>query len=723
MQLVPETWKWWKMQSENGRQQWRYQGPETADWEALFERDFGAESAANPNSADRVYRNQKAEVPPQSPPQNTGEYLQTAIRFYQALQQNDGNWSGDYGGPMFLLPGLIAASHITETPFPEPHKALMARYMLNRQNTDGGWGLHIEDHSTMFGTVMQYVALRILGTSKENPALEKALGWIKSNGGTLSIPSWGKFYLASLNLFDWKAVNTLLPELWLLPRSLPLHPGNYWCHTRMVYLPMGYIQGKKFQKQPDALMLELRRELFDEPFETIAWKKARWKCCPKDIYHKPSFLLKVLYSTLNIYEGIHLQSLRKKALDFAYRYIQAEDRHTHYINIGPVNQAINSMAVYFTEGKSEAFQKHVERWYDYLWIAEDGMKMNGYNGSQFWDTLFATRAMLEADREHEFTPVLQKAYRFFDRNQLLEEVESSSYFFRNRRKGGWPFSTAEQGWPITDCSAEGMAIALKLHQKGIIPENQQTITLERMKDSVDTVLSFQNPNGGWASYEKKRGPSLMEKINPSEVFGDIMVDYPYVECSSASIQGLVTFHAACPEYRADEVRKAIRKGEKFLMNQQRPDGSFLGCWAVCFTYGTWFGVEGLLAAGHKPYSSGQVSPNLIKACDFLVSKQRSDGAWGEHFRSCVEKTYIEHPEGQTVNTAWALMALMAARYPDKSVIDRGIQYLKSQMEPNGDFPQQAIMGVFNFNCMISYTSYRNIFPIWALGRYRNLYEG
>ncbi|CAN6458682.1 unnamed protein product [Victoria cruziana] len=44
--------------------------------------------------------------------------------------------------------------------------------------------------------------------------------------------------------------------------------------------------------------------------------------------------------------------------------------------------------------------------------------------------------------------------------------------------------------------------------------------------------------------------------------------------------------------------------------------------------------------------------------------------------------------------------------------------INGQME-NGDFPQQEIIGVFNRNCMISYSACRNIFPIWALGEYRN----
>lgn len=75
-----------------------------------------------------------------------------------------------------------------------------------------------------------------------------------------------------------------------------------------------------------------------------------------------------------------------------------------------------------------------------------------------------------------------------------------------------------------------------------------------------------------------------------------------------------------------------------------------------------------------------------------------------------------------VQTAWALLTLMRAGYSNRTVIDRGIQFLMKRQLPSGDWDQEGITGVFNRSCGITYTAYRNCFPIWALGRYASTYE-
>ncbi len=47
--------------------------------------------------------------------------------------------------------------------------------------------------------------------------------------------------------------------------------------------------------------------------------------------------------------------------------------------------------------------------------------------------------------------------------QVTEEAEQPlAEFYRHISKGAWPFSTRDHGWPISDCSSEGLKAALCL---------------------------------------------------------------------------------------------------------------------------------------------------------------------------------------------------------------------------------------------------------------------
>jgi cycloartenol synthase len=515
---------------------------------------------------------------------------------------------------------------------------------------------------------------------------------------------------------------------------------------------MGYLYGSRYvydKAETDPTVLALREELYCEPYSTIEWDSTRHMVAPMDNYSPIPNVMCIAQNCLACYENWSIfqpfkKLVRNAGSSFCIDYMAAEDLQTNFIDIGPVNKVLNMLSAYNHANQDISHPtvgNHMLRVADYLWVAEDGMKMKGYNGSQCWDTSFAIQAISEAGLLDEFPVVSSKVWRYLERCQILStelsqatpayKYESAHYrrqYYRHLSEGGWPFSTSAHGWPISDCTGEGLKGVLcllqcKTVQIAVKQGSLKPISVERLEKAANVLLSYQNEDGGFATYENCRGFGWYEWLNPSEVFGDIMIDYSYVECSMAALTGLVDFHECYPAYRSEDIRHAIAKGRVFLQSLQRSDGSWYGSWACCFCYACWFGVEGSIKCG-EPYESASIT----KACSFLLQNQRANGGWGEDFTSCYDKDYASEgmkaygDDGSgVVNTAWALLALSAARTPNVEAVKRGVRYLLDRQLPCGDWPQEGIAGVFNRACGITYTAYRNIFPIWALGRCMAVY--
>ena len=181
----------YKMTGESaGRQIWHFE--ETS--ENFEDEKFYFSADENPNSADKIFRyamlkKWKGKTPDKNLiPTTAYDAAVKGLHFYQMLQCDDGHWAGDYGGPMFLMPGLICTLYITKAPFPDANKKAMVLYLKNHQQIDGGWGTHIECASTMFGTILSYVALRLLGINADEKFMKDARTFISKHGGALYAP-------------------------------------------------------------------------------------------------------------------------------------------------------------------------------------------------------------------------------------------------------------------------------------------------------------------------------------------------------------------------------------------------------------------------------------------------------------------------------------------------------------------------------------------------------
>jgi lanosterol synthase len=529
---------------------------------------------------------------------------------------------------------------------------------------------------------MNYTVLRLLGASEEDSRMIKARGKLHELGGAMYGPHWAKFWLSVLGVMEWEAVNPVPPELWLLPDWVPIAPWRWWIHMRQVFLPMSYIWSKRFIGPSTPLTQQIRQELYVQPYELINFAAHRNSISPVDNYHPKTWVLNLI-NLLLVFVWIPL--LRSASL------VRRAEANTDYAGLGPVNAPMNALCCFIEEGPdSYSFKRHLDKLHDYLWVSNEGMLMNGTNGVQVWDTAFTIQAVVEAGLagDPKWKPILVKALDYLDNEQIREEVKDREICYRQSRKGAWPFSTKIQGYTVSDCTSEALKAILQLQK---IHNYTPIISEDRLHDAVDILLTMQNKHsGGFASYEPQRGSEYMEFLNAAEVFGRIMVEYDYPECTTAVVTVLSLFQQFS-EYRSAEIKKVKGEALQYIRNAQFDDGSWYGSWGICFTYAGMFALESLASVGEL-YGNSERSK---RGCDFLLSKQMPDGGWGESYKGCEQKRYVHHEKSQVVQTAWACIALMEAEYPDKVPIKKALTMIISRQQRNGEWLQEAIEGVFN----------------------------
>jgi squalene-hopene/tetraprenyl-beta-curcumene cyclase len=320
--------------------------------------------------------------------------------------------------------------------------------------------------------------------------------------------------------------------------------------------------------------------------------------------------------------------------------------------------------------------------------------------SPVWDTSLAAHALLEAGGEAAETSV-QRGLDWLVERQVLDVRGDWSLERPDIRPGGWPFQYANAHYPDLDDTAVVVMALDRADRERYRP------AIER---ATEWVVGMQSRNGGWGAFDADNTYYYLNHI-PFADHGALL-DPPTADVTGRCLGMLA-------QLGFDERHAGISGGLAFLRSEQEADGSWFGRWGTNYIYGTWSVLTSYNAAGVDP-----ATPEVQRAVEFLVTHQRADGGWGEDGASY----YDDQPAGEgkestPSQTAWALLALMAAGEVRSPAVTRGIRYLVETQQGEGLWDEALYTAVgFPRVFYLRYHGYRAFFPLWALARYRNLLE-
>ncbi len=627
------------------------------------------------------------------------EAILRSQEYFLRTQHPDGYWSGELETNVCMAAEYLLLTHFLGVAQEERWRKI-ANYLRSQQRPDGTWAVYHEGPSDINATVESYFALKLAGVSADDPSMAKAREFVLSAGGVPKVRIFTKVWLALFGQWDWRGVPVMPPEMIFLPPWFPLNIYDFACWARATIVPMLVILNERpVCPVPESARID---ELYPAPRDRINYSLPR----PKGLLNWRRFFY-TLDGLFRRYEGMAFKPLRQAAYRAAERWIVShQEADGSWGGIQP--PWVYSLIALKLRGyplDHPVVQKGLEGFEGAFAVEDEHIFNPQACVSPVWDTALAMLGLLDSGLPADH-PALVRAGRWLLREQILGGGDWQVKV-RGVEPGGWAFEFENDLYPDTDDTAE---VLMALARTRLPDERRKERALERGRR---WLLAMQSKNGGWGSFDKDNTQKLATQI-PFCDFGEV-IDYPTEDVTAHIVEALGLL--------GDGDSEAVRRGLDYLRGEQRADGSWWGRWGVNYIYGTGAALPALKAMGEE-----MTRPHVRRAARWLHERQNEDGGWGETCASYEDPRLAGRGPSTASQTAWALLALLAAEAGGDGLqaqaVERGVSYLVDHQEENGQWDEPYFTATgFPGDFYINYHLYRNYWPLMALGRYRAAVEG
>jgi squalene-hopene/tetraprenyl-beta-curcumene cyclase len=619
-----------------------------------------------------------------SQPRSTAQALAAAVADLRERQDPQGWWKGDLDTNVTMdAEDLLLREFLHIRTAGETEEA--ARWIRSQQRDDGSWAVYYGGPGELSTTVEAWVALRLAGDPAGAAHLARAAEFVRANGGLERTRVFTRIWLAMFGLWSWEDLPHLPPELIFFPKWFPFNVYDWGCWARQTIVPLTIVCTLRPVRSLPFGVDELRTgspALRPEAAPAPPWTWAG--------------LFQRTDRVLHAYSRRPVRLLRRAAMRRAAEWILArQEADGCWGGIQPpwvysllalhlLGYSLDHPSLRAGLAGLEGFvlrEKTPDGWVRRLEACQ----------SPVWDTCLAVTALLDAGVPAE-DPAVARASDWL----LGEEITVPGDWSVRRpglAPGGWAFEFHNDTYPDTDDTAE---VVLALRRVGL----KDRSALDR---GVAWLIGMQSKDGGWGAFDADNTRTLCTKL-PFCDFGEV-IDPPSADVTAHVVEALAA------EGLADGV--VCRRGVQWLLAAQEPDGSWFGRWGANYVYGIGGVVSALIAAGIPADSLC-----IRRAIRWLEQHQNDDGGWGEDLRSYDNRAWAGRGDSTASQTAWALLALLAADQRPSDAVERGVRWLCETQRTDGSWDEPQFTGTgFPGDFYINYHLYRMVFPITALGRY------